>query len=109
MTNGRRQNRTLGSGTGSRNLRVDCSTARQDHGMTTTATGVDAVLEQARIGMRRLDPHQTRAAVAAGALLIDTRTDRQRAVHPRVTRLAQGGDRAISISNLARQISTPMV
>jgi rhodanese-related sulfurtransferase len=48
--------------------------------MTTTATGVDAVLEQARIGMRRLDPHETRAAVAAGALLIDTRTDRQRAV-----------------------------
>ena len=30
--------------------------------------------------MRRLDPHETRAAVAAGALLIDTRTDRQRAV-----------------------------
>ena len=48
--------------------------------MTTTVTGVDAVLEQARIGMRRLDPHETRAAVAAGALLIDTRTDRQRAV-----------------------------
>jgi rhodanese-related sulfurtransferase len=47
--------------------------------MTTTVTGVDAVLEQARIGMRRLDPHETRAAVTAGALLIDTRTDRQRA------------------------------
>jgi rhodanese-related sulfurtransferase len=29
--------------------------------------------------MRRLDPHETRAAVAAGALLIDTRTDTQRA------------------------------
>ncbi|MBL7255332.1 rhodanese-like domain-containing protein [Paractinoplanes lichenicola] len=28
--------------------------------------------------MRRLDPEQTRAAVAAGALLIDTRTDIQR-------------------------------
>ena len=48
--------------------------------MTTsvTTTGVDALLEQARTGMRRLDPHETRAAVAAGALLIDTRTDRQR-------------------------------
>ncbi|MEU4243497.1 rhodanese-like domain-containing protein [Actinoplanes sp. NPDC026619] len=30
--------------------------------------------------MRRLDPHETWAAVAAGALLVDTRTDRQRAV-----------------------------
>lgn len=29
--------------------------------------------------MVRLDPYETRAAVAAGALLIDTRTDRQRA------------------------------
>ncbi|MCO8275027.1 rhodanese-like domain-containing protein [Actinoplanes sp. TRM 88003] len=29
--------------------------------------------------MRRFDPHETRAAVAAGALLIDTRTDGQRA------------------------------
>ncbi len=38
------------------------------------------MLEQARIGMRRLDPQETRAAVAAGALLIDTRTDRQRAL-----------------------------
>jgi rhodanese-related sulfurtransferase len=40
---------------------------------------VDALLEQARAGMVRLDPYETRAAVAAGALLIDTRTDRQRA------------------------------
>ncbi|MEU4563775.1 rhodanese-like domain-containing protein [Actinoplanes sp. NPDC023936] len=46
--------------------------------MTTTG-GVDALLEHARAGLRRLDPHETRAAVAAGALLIDTRTDRQRA------------------------------
>jgi rhodanese-related sulfurtransferase len=42
--------------------------------------GVDALLERVRSGVRRLDPHETRAAVAAGALLIDTRTDRQRAV-----------------------------
>jgi rhodanese-related sulfurtransferase len=48
--------------------------------MTTTVGGVDALLEQARIGMRRLDPHETRTAVTAGALLIDTRTDRQRAM-----------------------------
>ncbi|GAA0558749.1 rhodanese-like domain-containing protein [Paractinoplanes ferrugineus] len=47
--------------------------------MTTTLDGVDALLERAREGVRRLDPHETRAAVATGALLIDTRTDRQRA------------------------------
>jgi rhodanese-related sulfurtransferase len=47
--------------------------------MTTVTGGVDALLARARAGMRRLDPHETRAAVAAGALLIDTRTDRQRA------------------------------
>ena len=41
-------------------------------------TGVDAVLARARAGLRRLDPHETRAAVTAGALLIDTRTDVQR-------------------------------
>ena len=48
--------------------------------MTTARDGVEALLERARSGVRRLDPHETRAAVAAGALLIDTRTDRQRAV-----------------------------
>nr|WP_296064579.1 rhodanese-like domain-containing protein [uncultured Actinoplanes sp.] len=47
--------------------------------MTITAYGVDALLERARTGMRRLGPHEAWAAVAAGALLIDTRTDRQRA------------------------------
>ncbi|MCU7724941.1 rhodanese-like domain-containing protein [Actinoplanes sp. KI2] len=47
--------------------------------MTTTLGGVDAALERAREGMDRLDPDETVAAVAAGALLIDTRTDRQRA------------------------------
>jgi rhodanese-related sulfurtransferase len=40
--------------------------------------GVDALLARARAGVRRLDPHQSRAAVADGALLVDTRTDRQR-------------------------------
>jgi rhodanese-related sulfurtransferase len=49
-------------------------------GMTITETrGVDALLAHARDGLRRLDPHETQAAVARGALLIDTRTDRQRA------------------------------
>jgi rhodanese-related sulfurtransferase len=46
--------------------------------MTTMIGGIDAVLARAREGMERLDPHETLAAVAAGALLIDTRTDRQR-------------------------------
>jgi rhodanese-related sulfurtransferase len=49
--------------------------AQHDRPMT---TGIDAVLAQARAGVTRLDPHQTRAAVAAGALLIDTRTESQR-------------------------------
>lgn len=48
--------------------------------MTITVHGVDALLERARTGMRRLGPQETWAAVAAGALLIDTRTDRQRAL-----------------------------
>ena len=47
-------------------------------GVQAPAIGVDTLLEQARTGMRRLDPHETRAAVADGALLIDTRTDVQR-------------------------------
>lgn len=42
-------------------------------------TGVDAVLAASRAGVTRLDPHQAAAAVAAGALLVDTRTDVQRA------------------------------
>ncbi|MFG3418765.1 rhodanese-like domain-containing protein [Micromonospora sp. NPDC048063] len=40
--------------------------------------GVDALLEQARVGVRRLTPHQTVEAVRTGALLVDTRTDVQR-------------------------------
>ncbi len=44
-----------------------------------TVGGVDGVLERARAGMRRLDPHEAWAAVMGGALLVDTRTDRQRA------------------------------
>ncbi|RZU77734.1 rhodanese-related sulfurtransferase [Micromonospora kangleipakensis] len=40
--------------------------------------GIDALLEQARAGLRRLTPHGTIEAVRAGALLVDTRTEMQR-------------------------------
>lgn len=40
--------------------------------------GVDALLEQARAGLRRLTPHQTVEAVRNGALLVDTRSETQR-------------------------------
>ncbi|MFI5836891.1 rhodanese-like domain-containing protein [Micromonospora sp. NPDC051300] len=40
--------------------------------------GVDALLEQARAGLRRLTPHETVETVRNGALLIDTRTESQR-------------------------------
>ena len=43
--------------------------------MVTDPDGVDALLTRSRAGVRRLDPHETWAAVAAGALLVDTRTD----------------------------------
>jgi rhodanese-related sulfurtransferase len=43
-------------------------------------TGIEAVLKQARDGIRRLGPDETRAAVAAGALLVDTRTESHRRV-----------------------------
>ncbi|GGL87834.1 rhodanese-like domain-containing protein [Nakamurella endophytica] len=51
--------------------------------MTVTAaqavSGVDAVLERARATLRRRTAQETVAAVAAGALLVDTRTPDQRA------------------------------
>ncbi|GAB7051426.1 rhodanese-like domain-containing protein [Catenuloplanes indicus] len=48
--------------------------------MTTVSVGVDELLARARRGVRRLTPREVRDAVSAGeALLIDTRTDRQRA------------------------------
>jgi rhodanese-related sulfurtransferase len=40
--------------------------------------GVARVLAQARAGVRRLTPQQAREAQAAGALLVDTRTEAQR-------------------------------
>jgi rhodanese-related sulfurtransferase len=40
---------------------------------------VDEVLQQARSRLRRVEPHQAAAEFAQGALLIDTRTEAQRA------------------------------
>ncbi|KAE8766157.1 rhodanese-like domain-containing protein [Georgenia thermotolerans] len=40
--------------------------------------GIDEVLAAARVGVQRLEPLEVRAAVAAGALLVDTRTEAQR-------------------------------
>ncbi len=42
-------------------------------------SGVAAVLRQARAGMERLSPRQALDELCAGALLVDTRTDAQRA------------------------------
>jgi rhodanese-related sulfurtransferase len=41
--------------------------------------GVDAIVETARLGAGRLGPHETLAALARGALVVDTRTETQRA------------------------------
>ncbi|WP_240645901.1 rhodanese-like domain-containing protein [Georgenia sp. SYP-B2076] len=40
--------------------------------------GIDDVLAAARVGVQRLEPLEVMAAVAAGALLVDTRTESQR-------------------------------
>jgi rhodanese-related sulfurtransferase len=45
----------------------------------TTAPGVDRVLAEARDGVRRYTPHETEAARTRGALVVDTRTETQRA------------------------------
>jgi rhodanese-related sulfurtransferase len=42
------------------------------------APGIDALLEQARSGVRRLTPEETLAASRRGALIIDTRSEAQR-------------------------------
>lgn len=44
-----------------------------------TAPGVDRVLAEARDGVRRYTPHETEAARTHGALVVDTRTETQRA------------------------------
>jgi rhodanese-related sulfurtransferase len=41
--------------------------------------GVDALLAEARAGIYRPDPHEMVAAIRRGALVIDTRTETQRA------------------------------
>ncbi len=41
---------------------------------------LDDLLEQARAGLQRLTPEQARDAQARGALLVDTRTESQRAL-----------------------------
>ncbi len=42
-------------------------------------SGVDTALERARAGLDRLRPEQAWAELASGALLVDTRTEAQRA------------------------------
>jgi rhodanese-related sulfurtransferase len=44
-----------------------------------TGSGVDRVLAEARAGVRRYTPHETEAARTRGALVVDTRTETQRA------------------------------
>jgi hypothetical protein len=59
---------------------------------------LDDLLTASRVGVRRLDPHETVAAAARGALVVDTRTDAQRRrqgelprdLLPRATDLAGG-------------------
>ena len=48
------------------------------------ADGVDGLLEQARAGVRRLTPQEALAAAAEGAMLVDTRTEWQRAAQGEV-------------------------
>ncbi len=43
--------------------------------------GIDEMLSAARGRLRRLDPHETRRAVAGGAVLVDIRPAAQRAEH----------------------------
>lgn len=45
---------------------------------TQALRGVDRVLAASRVGVRRLTPHEARAAARRGALLVDTRTESQR-------------------------------
>ncbi len=49
-----------------------------DPSRTVDSGGVDAVLEKARSGLCRVAPVDLTAAVARGALIVDTRTDLQR-------------------------------
>ena len=42
-------------------------------------TSLDRILDEARRGVRRYTPHETQAAHGRGALVVDTRTETQRA------------------------------
>jgi len=46
--------------------------------MDSEPQGVAALLAESRIGVRRLTPEETMAAVERGAMLVDTRTEAQR-------------------------------
>jgi rhodanese-related sulfurtransferase len=53
---------------------------RQNPRVTVTIrSGIDRVLAEARVGVRRYTPHETEAARRRGALVVDTRTETQRA------------------------------
>ncbi|WP_432993457.1 rhodanese-like domain-containing protein [Dactylosporangium sp. CA-233914] len=47
--------------------------------LTQPAPGIARVLAEARAGVRRYTPHETEAARLRGALVVDTRTETQRA------------------------------
>ena len=48
--------------------------------MGSVGSGVDDVLARSRVGLTRYDPAGMAAALAWGALVVDTRTGAQRAV-----------------------------
>lgn len=50
----------------------------QEHDSPPERTTVDALLERARAGLTRLSPAEARAAMIAGAALVDIRSDQQR-------------------------------
>jgi rhodanese-related sulfurtransferase len=55
-------------------------TTRQNERVTMQrVAGIGQVLAEAREGVRRYTPHETAAACAGGALIVDTRTETQRA------------------------------
>ena len=55
-------------------------TQSKDGRMESTTARVEALLARSRVGVTRLGPVAVQAAVSTGALLVDTRTDGQRAV-----------------------------
>ena len=55
----------------------------------TTPSPIDRLLDQERLLLRRLDPHQAEAAVRAGGVIVDTRSDGE--YTGQVVRSARGG------------------